>query len=115
MGSRAVPVALTLIAVIGVGIVASYRFFAWRVFWFILLVALASGSLHNIRMQRLLLWALLIGFALTYRRFLGKLSIYMIGHPSQSLILALFFCLVYGVIGTSYGVPNPTRRSEDSM
>jgi hypothetical protein len=97
---------LALITVIGVGIVASYRFFAWRVFWFIVLVALASGSFHNVRMQSLLLWALLIGFALTYRRFLGKLSIYMIGHPSQSLILALFFCLVYGVIGTSYGVPN---------
>ena len=97
---------LLLLVVIGVGIVASYRFFAWRVFWFSVLVATGSGTFHNVRMERVLLWALVMGFALTYRRFLGKLSIYMIGHPSQSLILALFFCLLYGLIGTSYGVPS---------
>ena len=53
-----------------------------------------------------MMWLLLAGLAITYRRFLGKLSVYMIGHPSQSLLLIVFFCLLYGLIGTSYGVPN---------
>ncbi|MGO9921581.1 MAG: hypothetical protein ACLQIB_43675, partial [Isosphaeraceae bacterium] len=97
---------LVLLVVVAVGIVASHRFFAWRIFWFVVLVAVASGTFHHALFEGIMMWALLAGLAITYRRFLGKLAVYMIGHPSQSLLLIVFFCLLYGLIGTSYGVPN---------
>ncbi len=45
-----------LLAIVGVGIVAGHRFFAWRVFWFVVLVAVASGTFHNARFERIMMW-----------------------------------------------------------
>jgi hypothetical protein len=97
---------IALVVVVGIGTVISHRTFAWRIYWFLMLIVMASGTFHNARFERLLMLALLAGLALAYRRFVGKLSIYLIGHPSQSVILVLFFCLLYGLIGLPYGVPN---------
>jgi hypothetical protein len=97
---------VALIVVFALGLYWSYRSFGWRVFWCLLLIVIASGTTHNVRLERAVMGMMLLGFLVVYRRFLGKFAIYLIGHLMQSSILLLFLCLLYGWIGTSYGVPN---------
>src|SRR5208337_255304 len=77
-----------------------------RIALFAVLIWLASGYFGNVTFQTLLAWGLVLGFLVTYRKFLGSLSRYLLAHPNQSLILIVFFCLLYGLIGAGYGLPN---------
>ena len=89
------------------GLAVSYRHFRWRVAWFLVLTVAASAGFQSWLFQFALMAGLLLTLLATYRQFLGKLSVYALSHPSQASVLLVFFCLLYGLAGTtSYGVPS---------
>ena len=94
-------------AAAALGLAVSYRHFRWRVAWFLVLTVAASAGFQSYWFQFALMAGLLLTLLATYRQFLGKLSVYALSHPSQASVLLVFFCLLYGLAGTtSYGVPS---------
>jgi hypothetical protein len=104
-GTWQVYLALALTAV--AGLLAFLKSFRGRAAWFALLIVLASAVFQEAALQTILVLAILAGLLITYQQFLGKLVMYMVSHPSQATVMLVYFCLLYGLAGTtSYGVPS---------
>jgi hypothetical protein len=80
--------------------------FLQRTLFLAVLIAVASTWLQDATIQTALAWGIVVGLLVTYRRFVGKMFLYVLSHPSQAIVVVVYFCLLYGFIGGSYGVPS---------